>query len=181
MLNFNEPLNTNDKFSGRDISVNRYLLFKECLDKCNMIDLGFSGPRFTWTNRKEMNALIQERIDHFFVNPEWFSLFSEAKVTHLTRCHSGHCLVLLETQPRPSTFFKRPFKFQSFWVFDPSFSNVVANAWKNLALLPMAIESFSKEANTWNRSYFVEKKKLMSRLNGIQKALASKPSAFLVE
>ena len=144
MLNFNEPLNTNDKFSGRDISVNRYLLFKECLDKCYMIDLGFSGPRFTWTNRKEMNALIQERIDHFFVNPEWFSLFPEAKVTHLTRCHSGHCLVLLETQPRPSTFFKRPFKFQSFWVFDPSFSNVVANAWKNLALLPMAIESFSK-------------------------------------
>ncbi|XP_065619003.1 uncharacterized protein LOC136063048 [Quercus suber] len=44
---FNEPLNTDDKFGGREISVNRSLLFKECLDKCNMIDLGFSGPRFT--------------------------------------------------------------------------------------------------------------------------------------
>lgn len=30
--------------------VNRSLLLKECLDKCNMIDFGFSGPRFPWTN-----------------------------------------------------------------------------------------------------------------------------------
>ncbi|XP_075633780.1 uncharacterized protein LOC142606285 [Castanea sativa] len=111
---FNEPLNTNDKFGGRVTTVKRSLLFKECLDKCNMIDLGFSGPRFTWTNRREVDALIQERIDRFFVNPKWFSLFPEAKVTHLTLCHSNHCHVLLETQPRPSTFIKRPFKFQNF-------------------------------------------------------------------
>ena len=145
---FNKALNTDDKFGGREISVNRSLLFKECLDKCNMIDLGFSGPRFTWTNRREMDALIQERIDRFFVNPEWFSLFPKAKVTYLTRCQSDHCPILLETQPKPSTFLKRPFKFESFWVFDPSFPNVVANAWKNSALLLMAIESFSKEAES---------------------------------
>lgn len=55
---FNELLNSNDKFGGRKISITRSLLFKECLDKCNMIDLGFSGPRFTWTNRREVDALI---------------------------------------------------------------------------------------------------------------------------
>ncbi|XP_030948980.1 uncharacterized protein LOC115972893 [Quercus lobata] len=60
---FNEPLNSNDKFGGRENSITRSLLFKECLDKCNMIDLGFLGLRFTWTNRREVDALIQERID----------------------------------------------------------------------------------------------------------------------
>ena len=40
------------------MSVNRSLLFKECLDKCNMIDIGFLGPRFTWTNKREDQALI---------------------------------------------------------------------------------------------------------------------------
>nr|XP_023874857.1 uncharacterized protein LOC111987377 [Quercus suber] len=183
---FNELLNSDDKFGGREISINRSLMFKECLVKCNMIDLGFLGPRFPWSNRREVDALIQERIDRVFVNPEWFSLFPEAKITHLTRCHYDHCPVLLETQPRPSTFLKRPFKFHSFWVSDLSFPNVVANAWRNSALLPMAIENFAKGAATWNRSHFgnifvKKKKKLMSRLNGMQQALAFRPSAFLVE
>ena len=44
---FNESLLENDKFEGRAMSVNRFLLFKECLDKCNMIDIGFSSPWFT--------------------------------------------------------------------------------------------------------------------------------------
>ena len=51
---FNEPLLSEDKFGGRAVSVNRSLLFKECLDKCNMLDIGFVGPRFTWTNRREV-------------------------------------------------------------------------------------------------------------------------------
>lgn len=44
---FNEPLVEKDKFGGKDVSVKRSLLFKECLDKCNMIYIGFSGPQFT--------------------------------------------------------------------------------------------------------------------------------------
>ena len=68
---FNEPLVNDDKFEGRVVSLNRSLLFKECLDKCNMIDIGFTGPRYSWTNRREIQVLIQERIDRFFMNPKW--------------------------------------------------------------------------------------------------------------
>ena len=93
---FNEPLLEDDKFGGRAVSVNRSLLFKECLDKCSMMDIGFSGPHFTWTNRREVQALIQERIDRFFVNPSWCMLYPDARVTHLTRSHLDHCPVLLE-------------------------------------------------------------------------------------
>ena len=103
---FNEPLITNDKFGGRSISVNRSLLFKECLDKCNMIDLGFSGLRFNQTNHRDVNDLIQERIDRFFVNPKWYNLYPKAKVTHLNCCHSDHYPILMETHPRPTAFLK---------------------------------------------------------------------------
>ena len=44
---FNETLTAEDKFRGRAIGVNSFLLFKECLDNCNMIDIRFTGPRFT--------------------------------------------------------------------------------------------------------------------------------------
>ena len=108
---FNEPLLDEDKFGGRAVSVNNSLLFKECLDRCNIVDLGFAGPRFTWTNKREVSALIQERIDRFFVNLEWWNLFHEARVTHLTRCHFDHCSVLLESTPRRAVHLPCPFKF----------------------------------------------------------------------
>ena len=110
----NEPLLDEDKFGGRPVSISRSLLFKDCLDRCNIVDLGFSGPRYTWTNRRELNNLIQERIDRFFMNPSWCLLYPEARVSHLTRCNSDHCLVLLETVPRQTNFLNRPFRFQSF-------------------------------------------------------------------
>ena len=88
---FNEPLSSADKLGGRDVSIRRSLLLKDCLDRCNMIDLGFSGSRFTWANRRDAHILIQERIDRFFVNSSWCTLYPEAKVSHLTRCHSDHC------------------------------------------------------------------------------------------
>ena len=47
--NFNEPLSSADKLGGREVSISRSLLLKECLDKCNMVDLGYSSSRFTWT------------------------------------------------------------------------------------------------------------------------------------
>lgn len=96
---FNEPIIGEDKFGGRPVNVNRSLLLKECLDKCSMIDLGFTDPHFTWTNRRDVNVLIQERINRFFVNPSWCFLHPEVRVSHLTRCHLDHCPILLEMQP----------------------------------------------------------------------------------
>ena len=126
---FNEPLSSVDKLGGRDVSIRRSLPLKDCLDRCNMIDLGFSGSRFTWANRRDAHILIQERIDRFFVNSNWCTLYPKAKVTHLTRCHSDHCPVLLETSSFEWSKPNVSFKFQSFWLSDPSFPRVVQQAW----------------------------------------------------
>ncbi|XP_075656927.1 uncharacterized protein LOC142627031 [Castanea sativa] len=76
---FNEMLVDGDKFGGRAVSANQSLIFKDCLDSCNMIDLGFWGPRFTWSNRRDILNLIQERIDRIFVNPNWCALHPNAR------------------------------------------------------------------------------------------------------
>ena len=133
------------------VDLPRSLLFKDCLDKCNMVDLGFSGPRYTWTNRRETNNLIQERIDRFFMNPSWCLLFLDARVSHLTQCHSDHCSVLLKTVPRQTTFLKRPFRFQSFWLSNPSFPQIVTKAWNRDGNLSTSIEKFTNEATRWNK------------------------------
>ena len=141
---FNEPLVNDDKFGGRAVSMNNSLLFKECLDKCNMIDIGFAGPRYTWTNRREIQALIQERIDRFFVNPQWCLLYPDAKVTHLPRYHFDHCPVLLELQPGVSRGKKRPFRFQTCWLLDPTFPDIVSQAWGGANNLVEVVDSFTR-------------------------------------
>nr|XP_023904043.1 uncharacterized protein LOC112015830 [Quercus suber] len=44
---FNEVLCGEDKYGGRQVNINRALEFKDYLDVCNLLDLGFSGPKFT--------------------------------------------------------------------------------------------------------------------------------------
>lgn len=75
---FNELLSANDKLGGRPIIPSRANAFKECLDFCNMADLGFQGPRFTWTNKNDFSSLIEERLDRFFANPDWCMMYPEA-------------------------------------------------------------------------------------------------------
>ena len=113
---FNEVLSSEDKLGGRHINLNRALSFKECLDSCNLLGLGFFGPKFTWLNLRQVLDLILERIDRCFANPAWRLLFPEASVTHLPRVFSDHCLVLLELSKPPSAPQNKPFRFQTIWL-----------------------------------------------------------------
>ena len=181
---FNEPLTDEDKFGGRGVSVNRSLAFKDCLDDCNMVDMGFNGPRYTWTNKRDISDLILERIDRFFMNPDWCVLYPDAKVTHLTRCHSDHCPVLMEALPVSTQAANKPFRFQEFWLSDLSFPNIVSKAWCNSRSLVESIDSFSREATLWNRNHFgnihQKKRRVLARIYGVQKALSNYPSSSLI-
>jgi len=181
---FNELLSSDDKLGGRPISLYRANIFKECLDACNMADLDFQGPRYTWTNKNDLCSLIQERLDRFFANPDWCVLYPEAQVTHLPRCSSDHCPVLMELEPQPSIRLNRPFRFHSFWLSDTSFPKIVQNAWSIESGLYDSIAKFEREASEWNwvhfGNIFAKKKRILARLGGIQRFMAERPSSFLI-
>lgn len=92
---FNEVLMGDDKLGGSSINISRALQFQECLDTYRMINIGFSGPRYNWSNRKPFHQLVQERIDRVFVNVEWNSILPEAAVFHLEKVQLNHCPIKL--------------------------------------------------------------------------------------
>lgn len=49
---FNQPLCVADKYGGRLISNNRIVRMQCMIDECGLIDLGFTGPKCTWTNMR---------------------------------------------------------------------------------------------------------------------------------
>lgn len=124
---------------------------------------------------KEVQALIQERIDRLFVNASWCTLYPDAKVVYLTRCHSDHCPVMLDMLPRNHVGRKRPFKFQTCWLTDPTFPRIVSYVWRQPNILMEAVENFTKEAINWNKMHFgnifTKKKNIKARLNDIQKVI----------
>ena len=109
---FNEILSSTDKCGGNLVNMKRAQIFKNCLDVCNLIDLGFQGPKYTWVNKLDIGHFIQECLDRAFANQEWFDLYSEASITHLTRVHSDHYPIIISLDKSPSLRLTRPFRFQ---------------------------------------------------------------------
>ena len=89
-----------------------------------LIDLGYQGPGFTWTNGREGKDLIRERLDRVLANAEWLDVFPNSKVIHLPRTFSDHCpiLVIFEDRPRSCAF---PFRCKEAWVYHHDFKNVM--------------------------------------------------------
>ena len=167
--------------------------FRNCLDKCRLIDLDFHRPCFMWTNKSSVwQSTIKERLDRGVANIEWALLFPSVEIHHLPRVKSDHCPILLTTQP-PGPKPAKPFCFEHMWLTDPSFPSLIQDSWQASKLIPSASSSLSRfprhlDALTdnicsWNKNHFGNifhrKTRLMARLRGIQMALARKPSTYL--
>ena len=64
-----------EKFGGRPYACSSNDVFHGFLDSFGMIDLGFSGNPFTWSNECWDDHLIKERLDRGITNPQWVHLF----------------------------------------------------------------------------------------------------------
>ncbi|XP_021829150.1 uncharacterized protein LOC110769479 [Prunus avium] len=102
---FNEMLQLEVKLGGGPLR--RIKGFKSWFDANDLIDLGFTGQKFTWSNNR-----VFERLDRAICNMSWMGAFLEANVIHLPRTKSDHCPIKINLQscflPSPRL---RPFRF----------------------------------------------------------------------
>nr|XP_023875292.1 uncharacterized protein LOC111987785 [Quercus suber] len=128
MGDFNEVLSEEEKSGGNLVCMRRVRAIKECMDACHVMDLGFLGPKFTWSNKRETGDLIQRRLDRCWANPDWKEFYSEANVTHLARINSDHCPLVLNLNPNMGNVSDKTFRFQSIWLNHEEFPTVVKEA-----------------------------------------------------
>lgn len=82
------------EFGGNRISSRRVNAYNECIYFCNLFNLGFLGPKVTWTNCRDISDLIQQHLDRVWVNSDWKIYYLEAIVSHLARINLDHCRLL---------------------------------------------------------------------------------------
>lgn len=71
-------------------------LFREVLDECNFMDLGFKGFSFMWSKHYCTDVSIWERLDRVVATAKWFSNFSGTQVHHVDSTTSDHKLLWIQ-------------------------------------------------------------------------------------
>ncbi|WJX67493.1 hypothetical protein P8452_51955 [Trifolium repens] len=166
MGDFNVYLDIADKQGGGEINFNSMWKFQDCVQQCNLLDLGFHGPRFTWEGRG-----IKERLDRALCNCDWQVKFPDCNVTHLPALKSDHRPILLKLSQLPNHPKHKPFRFMANWLSDATFERVVQDSWRNASEWNQIVKDFHVKASEWNRNHFGnifhKKRRILARLDGI--------------
>uniref|UniRef100_A0A2N9H629 Reverse transcriptase domain-containing protein n=1 Tax=Fagus sylvatica TaxID=28930 RepID=A0A2N9H629_FAGSY len=126
---FNVVINDEEKQGGVKGNTSTPNYLQEIMFELGAVDLGFSGNKFTWTNKRWGKNAIKERLDRGIANMSWRLKFPKATIYHLGAIKSDHCPILLDTNPSEE-FFPRPFRFEAAWTRDPGSYDVIRQAWK---------------------------------------------------
>jgi exonuclease III len=131
---FNLIMHPSEKQGGRDNNHNIINLALDMLNDCNLVDLGYHGTPFTWTNNQETGDNIKERIDRFCATTSWISRFPRFTNYHLMSYTSDHNPILLvfgtNNDFRDDSHTKNHLKrFENVWIQDPECSQIVQDTW----------------------------------------------------
>lgn len=127
----NELLYDLDKNSP-NINRPRMYAFRTFVKQCGLFDLGFSGPAYTWTNKRFASKPTFQRLDRCLVNGEWCATFPISNVYNMPIIHSlsDHAAILLSTEG-PVRRVKRSFKFENWWLKEQDFQNCAKADWNS--------------------------------------------------
>lgn len=80
--------------------------FKKTVVACGLDDLGFTGQKYMWSNNREGEACIWERIYRFLANSLWHQHFPKTHVSHGLASYYDHLPIWLELEHYRRTTLK---------------------------------------------------------------------------
>ena len=159
---FNEVINGTEKWGGNVRNRSQMQAFHETLEECGLDDLGFHGPKFTWSNCQEGLGHIKERLYRGMANQEWWNFFPKATVIVEVATTSNHAPLFLSLK----IFFwrgrrKKQFRFEACWGKEKGCQETISAVWKQpmsqvegWALLEKKLTICTQEINKWKTSKF---------------------------
>lgn len=138
---FNVILSSDERRGGSPRNTNGCKLFRSFIHNHDLIDLGYTGHRFTWRR-----GTLMERLDRAICNPAFSNHFNNSSVIHLPKVLSDHRPILITLTRHQGARTSGHFKFMASWLSHGDFPNLMAKAWTQEKSLAQNIESFSRMA-----------------------------------
>ncbi|MBA0729639.1 hypothetical protein Golax_025444 [Gossypium laxum] len=146
----------------------RMEMFREALEFCELIDVGYSNRWFTWERGNLTETNIQEHLDRGAANENWISMFPEVNVQHLVHSFSDHCPLLIDTNKEDKRRTKSHFKFEAWWILKDSIVDEAKYIWKTasgdflkkLEILKKGLENWARQMRRnkqWKKEFLTTK------------------------
>ncbi|EOY26447.1 Uncharacterized protein TCM_028091 [Theobroma cacao] len=151
---FNIIINKVERFLGAKSHIGSMEDLALTLFDCGLLDAGFEGNRFTWTN----SGMFQ-RLDRVVCNMQWGMHFTSIRVQHFYRDGSDHCPLLIfsiESSVKRSSSFR----FLHAWLKHHDFMSFVDRNWNEpihgteLMIFWLKQERLKKALKVWNKAIF---------------------------
>ncbi|KAH9792802.1 reverse transcriptase domain-containing protein [Citrus sinensis] len=132
---FNEILYLHEKSGGNERNLNAVAEFRETIQACNLVDMGYKGYQFTWSNRRFGTSYVEERLDRFLCSKDWSKSFQNLPASHLVNWVSDHCPIMLDIKERSKeiNYKRRSFSrdyYEDMWSSYENCQNIVREEWE---------------------------------------------------
>ena len=135
-------------------------LFRDTMDVCGFIDLGFKGNPFTWKKYFRDGQTLWDILDRGLANNKWLLWYGGTTVHHLTCSTLDHFPLFIVLEIVESTNPEKPFCFEEMWLAEKGCSDTVKQEWSKqgsrdiaLGIVPK-IESCGKALKKWSSKNF---------------------------
>ncbi|GAA0156990.1 hypothetical protein LIER_14350 [Lithospermum erythrorhizon] len=105
--------------------------FRQVVEECGLIDLGYFGFPFTWCNNFVSPYSTRARLDRALASKDWRDTFPNARLSLLSTNTSDHTPIYLNLGTKSNVVLKTRsrFRFEEGWCLYEESKGVVVDAW----------------------------------------------------
>jgi hypothetical protein len=158
---FNEAMWQFEHFSVSPRPEPQMLAFRDTLEVCGLVDLGFSGLPYTFDNKRKGRRNVRVRLDRAVADNSWRNIFAEARVVHLVSPCSDHSPVILHCVKEEECGHKPCSKqYEVMWEREHSLPEHISNAWANagpkanLGQVHTGLRKVMQHLSVWSKQKF---------------------------
>ena len=106
--------------------------FGHCIRQAELIQLPYTGLKYSWHNGQQGEHTIQKKLDWIFGNSCLFTNFPAAHSIFMPRLISDHSAMLLHLAPQSAARQRQSsFKFLNAWADRADFMAIVSSSWES--------------------------------------------------